>query len=150
MNEVRELIDTELDTVSGGLFDVGVNVLGVIMTGPALMQWGTDAQKKRYLEPIISGEEIWCEGMSEPGAGSDLAAIQTRAVLDGDNFIVNGQKVWTTVAHRADFCQLFVRTDPELPKHKGMSALLVDVKSPGPQPLPANPTTYPDRSRRFG
>ena len=101
------------------------------MTGPALMQWGTDEQKKRYLEPIISGEEIWCEGMSEPGAGSDLANIQTRAVLDGDNFIVNGQKVWTTVAHRADFCQLFVRTDPDVPKHKGMSALLVDMKAPG-------------------
>ena len=109
----------------------GCNVLGVIMTGPALMQWGTDEQKKRYLEPILSGEEIWCEGMSEPGAGSDLATIQMRAVLDGDNFIVNGQKVWTTVAHRADFCQLFVRTDPEVPKHKGMSALLVDMKAPG-------------------
>src|SRR3984957_4113617 len=109
----------------------GVNILGVIMTGPALMQWGTDAQKKRYLEPIIAGDEIWCEGMSEPGAGSDLANIQMRAVLDGDNFIVNGQKVWTTVAHRADFCQLFVRTDPDVPKHKGMSALLVDMKSPG-------------------
>jgi alkylation response protein AidB-like acyl-CoA dehydrogenase len=109
----------------------GVNILGVIMSGPALMQWGTEEQKKRYLEPIISGEEIWCEGMSEPGAGSDLAAIQTRAVLDGDNFIVNGQKVWTTLAHRAHFCQLFVRTDPELPKHKGMSCLLVDMKAPG-------------------
>src|SRR6202167_3165946 len=109
----------------------GCNVLGVIMTGPALMQWGTDAQKARYLEPIISGEEIWCEGMSEPGAGSDLANIQMRAVLDGDNFVVNGQKVWTTVAHRADFCQLFVRTDPDVPKHKGMSALLVDMKAPG-------------------
>src|SRR5579862_8682019 len=109
----------------------GCNVLGVIMTGPALMQWGTDAQKKRYLEPIIAGDEIWCEGMSEPGAGSDLANIQTRAVLDGDNFILNGQKVWTTVAHRADFCQLFVRTDPDVPKHKGMSALLVDMKSSG-------------------
>ena len=109
----------------------GCNVLGVIMTGPALMQWGTDEQKKRYLEPIISGEEIWCEGMSEPGAGSDLASIQTRAVLEGDSFVVNGQKVWTTAAHRSDFCQLFVRTDPELPKHKGMSALLVDMKAPG-------------------
>ena len=110
---------------------MGCNVLGVIMTGPALMQWGTEEQKKRYLQPILSGEEIWCEGMSEPGAGSDLAALQTRAVLDGDNFIVNGQKVWTTLAHRSHFCQLFVRTDPDVPKHKGLSCLLVDMKSPG-------------------
>ncbi len=110
---------------------MGCNVLGVIMTGPALMQWGTDEQKKRYLNPILSGDEIWCEGMSEPGAGSDLAALQTRAVLEGDSFIVNGQKVWTTIAHRSHFCQLFVRTDPELPKHKGMSCLLVDMRSPG-------------------
>ncbi len=110
---------------------LGCNVLGVIMTGPALMQWGTDEQKKRYLEPIIAGDEIWCEGMSEPGAGSDLAALQTRATLEGDTFIVNGQKVWTTIAHRAHFCQLFVRTDTEAPKHKGLSCLLVDMKSPG-------------------
>src|SRR5579863_2021865 len=110
---------------------MGINVLGIIMTGPALMQWGTDEQKERYLKPIIMADEIWCEGMSEPGAGSDLAAIQTRADLHGDEFIVNGQKVWTTHAHRSDFCQLFVRTDPDVPKHKGMSALLVDMKSPG-------------------
>lgn len=110
---------------------VGCNVLGVIMTGPALMQWGTEEQKKRYLEPILSGEEIWCEGMSEPGAGSDLAAVQTRAVLDGDSFVVDGQKIWTTIAHRSHFCQLFVRTDPTVPRHKGMSCLLVDMKSPG-------------------
>ena len=110
---------------------MGCNVLGVIMTGPALMQWGTDEQKKRYLNPILAGDEIWCEGMSEPGAGSDLASIQCRAELKGDEFIVNGQKVWTTIAHRSHFVQLFVRTDPDLPKHKGMSALLVDMKSPG-------------------
>ncbi len=109
----------------------GCNVLGVIMTGPALMQWGTAEQKKRYLNPILSGDEIWCEGMSEPGAGSDLAALQTRAELKGDEFIVNGQKVWTTIAHRAHFCQLFVRTDANAPKHKGLSALLVDMKAPG-------------------
>ena len=110
---------------------MGINVLGIIMTGPALMQWGTDAQKKRYLQPIIAADEIWCEGMSEPGAGSDLAAMQMRADLQGDSFIVNGQKVWTTHAHRSDFCQLFVRTDPDVPKHKGMSCLLVDMHSPG-------------------
>jgi alkylation response protein AidB-like acyl-CoA dehydrogenase len=110
---------------------MGINVLGIIMTGPALMQWGTDEQKARYLRPILTADEIWCEGMSEPGAGSDLASIQTRADLHGDEFIVNGQKVWTTHAHRSDFCQLFVRTDPDVPKHKGMSALLVDMHSPG-------------------
>jgi alkylation response protein AidB-like acyl-CoA dehydrogenase len=110
---------------------MGCNVLGVIMTGPALMQWGTLKQKHRYLQKILSADEIWCEGMSEPAAGSDLAAIQTRAVLDGDYFVVNGQKVWTTIAHRSHFCQLFVRTDPDVPKHKGLSCLLVDMKSPG-------------------
>ncbi|MGH8679229.1 MAG: acyl-CoA dehydrogenase family protein [Burkholderiales bacterium] len=110
---------------------MGCNVLGVIMTGPAIMQWGTEEQKKRYLQPILAGDEIWCEGMSEPGAGSDLAALQTRAELHGDEFIVNGQKVWTTIAHRSEYCQLFVRTDPDAPKHKGMSALLVNMKSPG-------------------
>lgn len=110
---------------------MGCNVLGVIMTGPALMQWGTEAHKARYLQKILSADEIWCEGMSEPAAGSDLAALQTRAVLDGDYFIVNGQKVWTTIAHRSHFCQLFVRTDPDVPRHKGLSCLLVDMKSPG-------------------
>ena len=110
---------------------MGINVLGIIMTGPALMQWGTEPQKQRYLKPIIMADEIWCEGMSEPGAGSDLAAMETRAVLHGDSFVVNGQKVWTTHAHRADFCQLFVRTDADSPKHKGLSCLLVDMKAPG-------------------
>ena len=110
---------------------LGCNVLGVIMTGPALMQWGAEVQKKRYLEPILAGDEIWCEGMSEPAAGSDLGAMQMRAELQGDYFTVNGQKVWTTGAHRSDFCQLFVRTDPDVPKHKGLSCLLVDMHSPG-------------------
>ena len=110
---------------------MGSNVLGIIMTGPAIMQWGTDEQKKRYLQPILASDEIWCEGMSEPGAGSDLASLQTRAELKGDSFVVNGQKVWTTGAHRSDFCQLFVRTDPEAPKHKGLSTLLVDMHSAG-------------------
>ena len=86
---------------------IGINVLGIIMTGPALMQWGTKPQKERYLKPILTADEIWCEGMSEPGAGSDLAAIQTRAELQGDYFVVNGQKVWTTSCPSLRFLSAF-------------------------------------------
>ena len=110
---------------------MGINVLGIIMTGPALMQWGTDAQKKRYLQPIIAADEIWCEGMSEPGAGSDLAAMQMRADLQGDSFIVNGQKVWTSGAAEADYAAALVRTDASLPKYKGLSMVIVDMTAGG-------------------
>lgn len=107
------------------------NFLALMMAGPTIMHWGTEEQKQRYLPKILSAEEIWCEGLSEPASGSDLASMQTRAVEDGDFFVINGQKVWTSLAHRAQFCQLFVRTDPEAPKHKGMACLLVDMKTPG-------------------
>ncbi len=108
-----------------------IGVIGLGMAGPTIMAHGTKEQKARYLAPILSADEIWCQGFSEPGAGSDLASLQTRAERQGDDYIINGQKIWTSEGHYADWMILLARTDTEAPKHRGISYFLVDMKSPG-------------------
>jgi len=107
------------------------NFLGVGVAGPVIILFGNDEQKREHLPPMLTGEVIWCQGFSEPGAGSDLASLQTRALRNGDDYIINGHKMWSSAAHRAGRMLLLARTDPNVPKHKGISAFLVDMKSPG-------------------
>ncbi|WP_313302511.1 acyl-CoA dehydrogenase family protein [Diaphorobacter sp.] len=110
---------------------LGVNIIGHGILGPTLIHFASDAQKQRYLPGILSNKDIWCQGYSEPGAGSDLASLTTRAERRGDHYVLNGHKVWTSFAHIADYCFVLARTDASLPRHKGISFLLVDMKSPG-------------------
>jgi alkylation response protein AidB-like acyl-CoA dehydrogenase len=118
-----------------------VNVIGVSNIAPAIMRYGTPEQQARFLGPMLRGDEIWSQGMSEPDAGSDLASLRTAAVEDGDSFVINGQKTWNSLGHLADWCQLYVRTDPAAKKHAGLTCLLVDLRTPGIEARPLTTMT---------
>jgi alkylation response protein AidB-like acyl-CoA dehydrogenase len=117
------------------------NVLGLVMGGPVVIAHGTEEQKKRYLKPILTAEEIWCQGFSEPDSGSDLASLKTKAVKSNGEWVVTGQKVWTTFAHEAKWCMLVARTDQDAPKHKGLTYFLMDMEQEGVQVRPLRQIT---------
>ena len=131
---VRQQFILNQELAEAGLQNTGG--LGVSFFGPTLLVHGTEEQKREHLSRILSGEIMWCQGWSEPGAGSDLASVQTRAVRDGDDYVINGQKIWTSGAHRADMMYLLTRTDPDAPKHRGISLLILNMKQPGVQVRP--------------
>jgi alkylation response protein AidB-like acyl-CoA dehydrogenase len=128
-------------SAAGGPSSMYTNPIGYGMCGPTVVEWGSEEQKRRYLRPLFTGEEIWCQLFSEPGAGSDFAGLASRGVRDGDEWIVNGQKVWTTLAHISRWGLLVVRTDPEAVKHAGLTAFVVDMHAPGVEVRPLRQMT---------
>jgi alkylation response protein AidB-like acyl-CoA dehydrogenase len=127
---LQEVVDEAL-AAAGRRYRWTRNPMGIGMCAPTIAVWGTEEQKARYLRPIYTAEEIWCQLFSEPGAGSDVAGLATRAVRDGDQWVVNGQKVWTSAAHVSSWGLLLARTDPDAPKHRGLTAFIVDMHGPG-------------------
>ncbi|CAI8407607.1 MAG: Acyl-CoA dehydrogenase FadE34 [Acidimicrobiales bacterium AG-410-I20] len=129
--KMQTVVDTELRSAGVPYHDLAINPIGIGMGGPVVLTYASEEQKKRLLRPMFTGEEIWCQMFSEPGSGSDVAGLATRAIRDGDEWVVNGQKVWTTLAHVARWGMLVARTDPDQPKHKGLTYFLLDMQSEG-------------------
>ncbi|HET7017157.1 MAG TPA: acyl-CoA dehydrogenase family protein [Streptosporangiaceae bacterium] len=138
---MQKVVDAEFTAAQAPTNRPERNAIGLGMAAPTILAYGDDEQKKRWLRPLWTGEEIWCQLFSEPGAGSDLANLATRAVRDGDHWIVNGQKVWTSSAHMAKRALLVTRTDPDVPKHKGLTYFSVDMTSPGVEVRPLRQAT---------
>jgi alkylation response protein AidB-like acyl-CoA dehydrogenase len=132
------VVDQELAAAGAPEF---VNIVGLGVLGPSLLRFGNDEQRRRYIPPILSAEEIWCQGFSEPEAGSDLASLRTRAVQDGDTFVINGQKTWVSWGQYATLCGVLARTDESVPRHRGISMLIVDMSSPGVEVRPMTQIT---------
>jgi alkylation response protein AidB-like acyl-CoA dehydrogenase len=137
---LQNVVNSRL-TAAGAPLPYGRNPIGHGMCAPTIVTHGSDDQKRRYLRPLFTGEEIWCQMFSEPGAGSDVASLSTRAVRDGEEWVLNGQKVWTTLAHIARFGMLIARTDPEAPKHKGLTYFLLDMEQEEVQVRPLRQIT---------
>ena len=138
---LQTAVDSELRSAGVTYNDLLINPIGIGMGGPVVLTYASDEQKQRLLRPMFTGEEIWCQMFSEPGSGSDVAGLSTRAERDGDEWIVNGQKVWTTVAHVSRWGMLVARTNPDQPKHKGLTYFLLDMESPGVEVRPLHQIT---------